>query len=383
MIKGMKKILFITTISGFLQQFEMNDVSIVQELGYEVHYATNFYNPVYEVNREELFRRNIILHHIDIQKSPFKMVKNFKAWLQLRKIVKKEHIDVIHCHNPMGGVLGRLADIGMKGKRKIIYTAHGFHFYQGAPVLNWILYYPAEALLANRTDALITINDEDYKRAKKFHLRKLGIIKKIPGVGIDTKKFNVHTAEREGIRNELGISEHDFFVLSVGELNANKNHKVVMHAVASLQDKAIRYGICGKGIEREKLLRLADKLGISEQVILYGFRKDIPRILAAADCFVFPSRREGLGIAAIEAMAAGVPMITSDCRGTREYMVNEVNGLVCKREAVEEYVAAIRNLRMSHGRRKEFAQACRKTAMKFDIRVTDGIMRQVYADLLK
>lgn len=184
-INEMKKILFLTTIGGFLQQFEMNDVSIAQELGYEVHYATNFNNPVYEVRLEELRQHNISLHQIDIQKSPFRLKKNFKAWCQLRKIVREECIDIIHCHNPLGGVLGRFADIGMKEKIPIIYTAHGFHFYSGAPLLNWILYYPVEKLLAKRTNALITINDEDYERAKRFRLRQGGIVRKIPGVGID------------------------------------------------------------------------------------------------------------------------------------------------------------------------------------------------------
>lgn len=375
--------MFLTTIGGFLRQFEMNDVSIAQELGYEVHYATNFHNPVYEVGWEELREHNITLHQIDIQKSPLRVGKNFKAWRQLRKIVKEEGIDIIHCHNPMGGVLGRLADIGMREKRPVIYTAHGFHFYSGAPLLNWLLYYPVEKILARRTDALITINDEDYKRAGKFRLRPGGIVSKIPGVGIDTEKFGGRSGERACVRKELGISEHDFFLLSVGELNANKNHQIVLRAVACLQDKRIHYGICGRGKEKEKLQRLAAKLGIKEQVSFYGFRKDIPRMLAAADCFVFPSKREGLGIAAIEAMAAGVPMITSDCRGTREYMEDGINGFVCKRGIEEEYTAAIHSMHLLWKKRKEFAQACREKARGFDIRVTDGIMRQVYAELLK
>ena len=379
----MKKVLFITTISGFLQQFEMNDVNIVQELGYEVYYASNFYNPVYEMSREVLRKHNISLHQIDIQKSPFNILKNFKAWKQLRKVLQKEHIDVIHCHNPMGGVLGRLATIGIKEKIHVIYTAHGFHFYKGAPVLNWLLYYPVELLLAKRTDKLITINDEDYKRAKKFRIRENGVVKKIPGVGVDTERFGRHIGEREKIRKELDISENEFFILSVGELNANKNHQIIMHAIARLQDRNIRYGICGRGPAEEELRRLAIELGIEEQVTLYGFRKDIPRMLAAADCFAFPSKREGLGIAALEAMAAGIPMITSDCRGTREYMQHAINGYVCKKGTVEEYMTAIYSMQISKEKCEMFAVACRKTAEKFDIKVTDKIMRQVYADLPK
>lgn len=379
----MKKILFLTAIGGFLQQFEMNDVKIAQELGYEVHYATNFNNPVYEVRWEELREHHISLHQIDIHKSPFHVRRNFKAWRQLRKVVREEDIDIIHCHNPMGGVLGRLADIGMKNKIPIIYTAHGFHFYSGAPLLNWILYYPVEKLLAKRTNALITINEEDYERARKLRLRQGGIVRKIPGVGIETEKFGRRLADRDAVRKELGIPMHGFFLLSVGELNTNKNHQIVLRAVAGIKNKNICYGICGRGAKKAELQKLAVKLGIDERVSFLGFRNDIPRVLAAADCFVFPSKREGLGIAAIEAMAAGVPMITSDCRGTREYMKDGVNGFVCKSGIEEEYIAAIHSMQMLQKKRNEFAQACRKEAARFDIGITDGIMRQVYAELLK
>lgn len=377
----MKKVLFLTTISGFLQQFEMNDVNILQEMGYEVHYASNFYNPVYEVNKTELRKKGIVLHQVGIQKSPVRLKANLKALFTVRTLIKKEKIDVVHCHNPMGGVIGRFATFGIHRRVIVIYTAHGFHFYKGAPLRNWLLYFTAERLLAGRTDRLITINKEDYARACKFHLRRGGQVERIPGVGVNTAKFAPVVGRREEVRRELGIPEDAFYVLSVGELNDNKNHKVIMQAIANIHNPNIYYGICGRGPMEAELKDIADELGIAEQVRLYGFRNDIPRMLSAADCFAFPSKREGLGIAAIEALAAGIPLITSDCRGTREYMKHGVNGYVCKRGTADEYAVAICNMREQIEKRKEMSEECLKTAEKFDISATDKIMRKLYKSL--
>ncbi len=376
----MKKVLFVTTISGFLQQFEMNDVAILQEAGYEIHYASNFNNPVYKLDREELRKKGILFHHIDIEKSPVKIRQNIKAYWQLKKLLKKEQISVIHCHNPMGGVLGRLAAMHQR-KVFTIYTAHGFHFYDGAPMINWLLYFTAERLLAKCTDCLITINREDYIRAGRFHLRKGGLVEKIPGVGVQTERFANKTGIREQVRQELGIGEDIFFILSVGELNQNKNHAVILKALSMIEDEHIYYGICGRGYMEEELRKTASELGLAERVFLFGFRNDIPRILSAADCFTFPSKREGLGIAALEAMATGIPLITSDCRGTREYMKHEKNGFVCADGTAAEYAEAICRMRDNPQKRKQMSQNCLKMAKKFDIAVTDRIMRRVYSTI--
>lgn len=377
----MKKVLILTTISGFLQQFEMNDVSLLQKAGYEVHYASNFDNPVYEVDRAELIEKGIRLHPITIQKSPGHIFKNIKALLQIRRIITKEHISIIHCHNPMGGVLGRLAAILSFQKLYILYTVHGFHFYKGAPLLNWLLYYPVEYLLAGCTDCLITINNEDYKRASRFRLRKGGRVKKIPGVGVETRRFTGMQEVRKNVRDSLHIGEDSFFVLSVGELNHNKNHENILRAIAQLGDKQIHYGICGRGYREAYLKELAVKLGIEKQFTLFGFRTDIPEVLQGADCFAFPSKREGLGIAALEAMAGGIPMITSDCRGTKEYMENGVTGQVCAHGFVEEYADALRTMKADEELRRRMSMACIDKAAHFDIRMTDKIMREIYKQL--
>lgn len=387
----MKKILIVTTIGGFLPQFEMNDVKILMEQGYEVHYASNFANPVYELDTELLKQMGIRLHPVDIQKSPLKLRRNMRALKEIISIIRREGIQVIHCHNPMGGVLGRLAALaGGSLKPYVLYTAHGFHFYDGAPLLNWLLFFPAEFLLAGHTDSMITINREDDVRAHRYFSGRQKAadtavgqknVYRIPGVGVKTARFAPDPNVREKVRNVLQIKDDTFYILSVGELNRNKNHEVIIRAIASLKDPDIFYGICGKGYRREYLEELARKKGIAHQVKFFGFRNDIPEMLQGADCFVFPSRREGLGIAALEAMAAGLPMITSDCRGTREYMEDNVTGYVCRSGQVSEYARLIKKMKNDPEKRKEMSDVCRSVAEKFNLHRTDRIMREIYSQI--
>ncbi|MDE6127760.1 MAG: glycosyltransferase family 4 protein [Lachnospiraceae bacterium] len=377
-----KKILIITTAGGFLPQFEMNDVKILAEQGFEIHYASNFDNPVYEMDIDMLEKLGIRLHSISIPKSPVHIRRGIKAFREIASIIRQEGITVLHCHNPMGGVLGRLAALvcGTKGSY-VIYTAHGFHFYKGAPFLNWLLFYPAEWLLAMVTDCLITINGEDALRAENFLHGRLRAAYRIPGVGVDTLKFAPDKEVRRQMRHQLQIAKDTFCMLSVGEINRNKNHEVIIRALAKLKNPAVFYGICGRGYRQEYLEKLARRLGVEKQVKFYGFRRDIPQMLQAADCFVFPSKREGLGIAAVEAMAAGLPMITSDCRGTREYMKDGVTGYVCRSNKAAAYAKLIRRMKESHKLRREMSAACRSVAEDFDIKKTDKIMREIYRQL--
>ena len=198
----MKHALIITTISGFVPQFEMNDVRILQENGYTVHYASDFENPIYNIDQTQLKRDGLILHHIDIRKSPFQITKNTKAFLQLKQIIRKEQPRLVHCHNPMGGVVGRLAAKASGREPYVVYPAHGFHFYEGAPKKNWLFYYTAERFLAAFTDRIITINREDYERANRFRLKEHGCVEQIPGVGVNIEKFRKKLELKEIKRKE-------------------------------------------------------------------------------------------------------------------------------------------------------------------------------------
>lgn len=209
-----KKALLVTRVSGFVPQFEMNDVKILQKMGYEVHYASDFKIIVYGMDNERLQGTGIVCHDIGFCRSPFSR-KVVSSYRELKKIMLEEQFDLIHCHMPVTGVVTRLAAEAVRKKTKrdvpVLYTAHGFHFFRGAPLINWLYYIP-ERWLARYTDRLITINKEDYQRASGFPVR--GKVEKIPGVGVDYCSKELEEEERKSIRKrkreELGITSSDY-----------------------------------------------------------------------------------------------------------------------------------------------------------------------------
>lgn len=379
----MKKVLFITSISGFLPQFEQNDVKLLKKMGCEIHYASNFQNPVYTFNEKDLTDQGIILHHIDIEKSPAKIIKNTKAVMQLKKIIDNYEIDLIHCHNPLGGLAGRFSAQISKKKPYVIYTAHGFHFYKGASFLNWLLFYPAEKFMARFTDCLITINQEDYERACRFRLKKGGSAHQIHSVGVDKHKFAPHRELEEEKRKELSVPQNAFHIVTAAELNDNKNQKVIIHAIHRLPEKDIYYSICGKGSNQEFLTDLIKKYGLEDRVRLLGFRTDMEEVLQTADCFAFPSYREGLGVAAIEALLCGVPLIVSKNRGTREYAREGENAFCLDVDDEAGFAAAIASMYRNRKVLEKLGQNARASAMNFTVEEVEKTMSKIYQHALE
>lgn len=384
----MKKILILTTVSGFLNKFEKDNVKILQELGYEVHYAANTREQNYLFDENEIKNMGVHIHHIEIAKSPYKIQMNRSALRELKDMIQKEQISAIHCHTPVGGLLGRLAAV--KPGIKVIYTAHGFHFYKGAPFLPGGIYYLAERWLARFTDTLIVINEEDYEKALKFHLRNRGKVYRIPGVGLDMETFHPFSkAERRTGREKLGIKEDDFFLISVGELNQNKNQSIVLQALAQMRKQGIdlshlHYGICGDGFYRQRMEHQIQELHLNEVVTMYGYQDPVQPVLGCADGMIFPSRREGLGMAALEALSMGIPVIAADNRGTREYMKHGRNGYVCAWNDVKGYVKGILEMMsLDSQERMHMQEYCRRSAEKFEKTHTNKIMREIYCSTLE
>lgn len=317
MMTTTKKALLVTTVSGFVPQFEMNNVKILQEMGYEVHYASNYNTPAYGTDNHRLDGTGIIRHQIDFIRSPFKPA-NFKVYQQLKSLMKEEHFDLVHCHTPMGGVMARFAAHATH-TGPVAYTAHGFHFFHGAPLINWLCYYPMERFLSRYTTQQICINREDYACAsKRFHAKYVNYI---PGVGLDLSRIPVHNEERLlKKRAELGLPEEGFILLSSGELIKRKNHETILRALAELKDLPVHYVICGHGELDNYLKELAESLGISDMVTFLGYREDMMEIYQTADIFLFPSYQEGLPMALLEAMVCGLPVICSNIRGSKDLM---------------------------------------------------------------
>ena len=311
----MKNVLMVASVPAMIGNFNMNNIAILQKMGYEVCIGCNFNDtsvwPQERTNAfiEQLKELDIECHQIDFSRKPnFRgMIRAFK---QLERLVLKKEISFVHCHTPLASAITRM--VCHKYHIKVIYTAHGFHFYEGAPFLNWLLYYPVEKMLSRWTDVLITINREDYSRAKsKFHAINTEYV---PGVGVDTKKYVPMPPDCGKIieekRREIGVPLSAKMLLSVGELSARKNHRIVIEMLQKAPEN-YWYVIVGKGELKDSLLSL-DKTG---RVKLLGYRSDIRELLYAADLFVFPSVQEGLPVALMEAMACGKVCCASRIRG--------------------------------------------------------------------
>lgn len=316
--RNKKKVLFTATVvKTHINVFHLPYLKWFKEQGYEVHVAAknDFVNEPCIIPNCDKF------YDINFARFPFSKA-NIKAYKQLKTIITENNYDIIHCHMPVASVLTRLAARNCKNTT-VIYTAHGFHFFKGAPLLNWLIYYPVERFCAKFTDKLIIINQEDYERAQHFSLRNEGKIYYVPGVGIDIDKIKNTKVNIEQKKKELGIPENIPVFLSVGELNKNKNHIVVLNALNKIKDRQYIYLICGRGVLKEYLEIKIKELNLKNKVKLIGYRSDVKEILKIADLFIFPSKREGLPVSLIEAMAADLPAIASNVRGNRDLISKE------------------------------------------------------------
>lgn len=379
------KALIVTRVSGFVPQFEMNHVRILQQMGYEVHYAANFDVVVYGEDNSRLEGTGIVCHHIAFCRSPFSP-EVLSSYRQLKQLILTEQFDLIHCHMPMTGVITRMAAqaVRRRTKRKtpVIYTAHGFHFYSGAPIKNWIYYLP-ERWLARYTDCLITMNEEDYERARTFPVR--GSAWKIPGVGIELgedKETDEDRAEiRHRVRAELGISETDFVMVSVGELTVRKNHIQILRMLCECSDKAIKYVLCGSGPLWDELKAFVAEHQLENRVVFTGYCQNVGDMLAASDCFVFPSFQEGLPMAVMEAMRAGLPVIANQIRGNVDLIENGKGGMLLKNGTAAEYLEAVVRLKSTPGHAREMGEWNRKRIRNFSVSQVIQKMTKIYESL--
>lgn len=378
----MKKALIITRVSGFLPQFEMNNVRILKQLGYEVHYAANFEVVVYGKDNSRLEGSGIVCHHIPFCRSPLSSDVR-TAYKSLKQLMLTEAFDLVHCHMPMSGVVARMAAQAVRRKTgrhvPVLYTAHGFHFFKGAPLKNWVYYLP-ERWLARYTDCLITMNEEDFRRAGSFPVR--GRVEKIPGVGICVQPSGgwtdcpIRGREREWMG--FGIRETDFVLVSVGEFNANKNHIQILRALVQCGDPSVKYILCGQGERRGELENFVREHHLESQVIFAGYRPDVEHILASSDLFVFPSLREGLSMAVMEAMRAGLPVVAKEIRGNIDLIEDGRGGILVKNGDVSEYVHAIQRMKGQPELAERMGEWNRERIRQFSLEQVERKMQSIY-----
>lgn len=340
--------MLLASVASMIEQFNMPNIQLLLDKGYDVDVVCNCQEGSTISNERinemisNLSSKGVNVIHSPIPRSIFDLKDIKESLSQVEKLCNDRKYTLIHCHSPIGSVVARLAARKSRVRfgTKVIYTAHGFHFYKGAPKKNWLLFYPIEKFCSKYTDVLITINREDYNFAKK-HMNA-GSIKYIPGVGIDTKKFLIEKFDRNAKRAELGVEYNDILIISVGELNSNKNHEVIIKAIAKLKSKKVFYVIAGKGEKKDYLRSLASKLGVNLQLL--GYRTDIIELLNAADIFAFPSFREGLSVALMEAMASGLPCVVSNIRGNTDLIENGKGGFLCDPTNASEFAKSFQEL---------------------------------------
>lgn len=395
----MNKALLVTRVSGFIPQHEMNNVRILQEMGYEVHYATNLQVVVYGTDNSRLDGTGIITHQVDFQKSPLSRDVS-RAYHQLRQLMLEESFDLVHCHMPLSAAITRMAAWKVQkqtGKQvPVLYTAHGLHFYTGAPLRNWI-YYPVERYLSRYTDTLILINQEDYQRGKKFPIR--GTVEYVPGIGIPLDGYQpvrireeADSLRRPVIENLIGreLSPETKVLVTIGELSRNKNHHLLIDMMEELRDLDLFLIVGGTGIQEKTLREKIHEKGLEDRISLPGYIYDVRQVLEESDCYVLPSYREGLPVAIMEAMAAGLPIIASEIRGVTDLIEHGLGGYLVRGFDPVDYAVKVRRLFTEKYGKSAISRDIRRTEMgrwnqqriqSFSREVVDQRMREIYSQV--
>lgn len=345
-------------------------------LGYDVYLGTNRNNP------EKLkCTYPVKLYDAHTYRSIFAIKDNIKAYKNLSKVVKDGNVEVIHCNTPVGGMIGRL--VGKKyNVKNIIYTAHGFHFYEGAPLFNNTVLKWAEMLMAHETNTIITMNEEDYQSALKFKLRKGGKVFKVHGVGITLSDFENIKINQSEKRAELGLKDSDIVCISAGDLVPRKNYKTAIEALSQVKNNNVHYLICGIGPEKDKLKKLADDLGVSNNIHFLGFRKDIKELMKIADIFIFTTLQEGMPRSMMEAMACGLPCVASKIRGNVDLLDDGKGGFLFDLSDKTTLIKSVKILAENTKLRKNMGKYNLVAIKDYDINVVRQEINDIYKEVL-
>lgn len=382
----MKKVLIVASVISFIEWFNKENVEFLKnELGCQVHIACNFdYMLDTDVKKtqayeEKLKQQGIIMHNIAFARNPLSK-ENIIAYKELKAVINSTKFDLIHCHTPAASMLTRLAARkARKTGTTVMYSCHGFHFHNASPKKNWLIYYPIERFLSRFCDYIVTINHEDFNRAKTFHAKN---VRYIPSVGVDVKRIMQTSINKAEYKKSLGVPEDAILLLAIGELIERKNHEVIIKALGELKRKDIYFALCGKGPLLEYLQNLAKELGVDKNVIFLGFRQDIPELCHATDISVFPSKIEGLGLAGIEAMAAGVPLVSSNVHGILDYVCDGKTGFAVPPSDVKGFACAIKTLADDEVLRAKMRENCLKAVEPFELSNALNVMWDIYREIL-
>ena len=372
----MKKILLTATVQSHICQFHKPLVQMLRENGdFEIHVAA----------RDNLGEKNGLkldfvdkVYNVPFERSPFNP-KNIKAHRELKRIIDQNGYDFIHCNTPVGGVVTRLAARKARKKgAKVFYTAHGFHFYQGASKKNWLTYYPVERMLARRTDKLITINEEDFLLADTRFACKA---ERIHGVGVDTSRyFTVSAEEAAALKIQYGFSEEDRLILCVGELLPNKNQKQIIRSMPTIirEVPTAKLLLAGNGSNRENLEALVTELGLEEHVTFLGYCTVLQDYQRFVDVGVSCSIREGLGVNLIEAMLNRNPVVGTRNRGHNELIREGENGYLVDVGDTDSLAQAVIRLLLDPALRQKLGERGSEIAQGYSVTRVKDELKEIY-----
>ena len=373
----MKKVLLMAPMASTLELFCRANIELLRELGYKVHLAANFRSGSGEQLRHNLEyisraeKEGITVHPIDFERRT--LFRNLGALAKLKMLLREESFDLIHAHTETGGLLLRLALRQAQGSR-LVYTPHGMSFYEGSSLKSRIIYKPVERRICAVCDAVIAINSEELDVLRRWNPETAYFTH---GIGVDVSAPK--EADRALKRAELGIPPEAVLLCSVGELSERKNHITCIRALAKTGNPDIYYLICGVGELDDELRFEAEKLGIGSRVVFAGYRRDVPDILACSDIFAFPSYQEGLPVALMEAMAAGLPVICSKIRGNVDLISEGEGGCLLEPDNSEGFARAILKLADAPELRQKLGEHNREAVKGFGKEIVKGELRNVYS----
>lgn len=370
----MKKILFVARLDEHIRHFHLPYLKWFKDNGYQIDIASD--------GREDI--PYIDNHYvISMERSPLK-IENYRSYKELKKLIEKNEYDIVHCHMPISGLLARFASRKQRKKGlKVLYTAHGFHFFKGAPLLNWLVYFPAEKLASLYTDCIITINNEDFLAAKnKLNVKRSELVN---GVGVNIDKFNViSTKKKNNLRTKLGYKEEDYILIYVAELSHRKHQDLLIETVNEIKNEIpnVKLLLVGQGVKQDTYQQMINELGLQNNVNLLGYRNDVDKLMNIADIAVSSSRQEGLPVNVMEAMACGLPVVATNCRGNRDLVVNGKTGYIVNDNTVEEMAEYILDLYHNSSKRQMMGKNARELVQKYSLESVLNEMINIYKKYL-
>lgn len=374
----MKNALMLAPMGSVHRRFNRANIEALQGLGYQVELAANFENgdgP--EVHNQqyvgECKEKGIITHSIPFERHS--LTGSLKCMPQVKQLLKEGQYDIVHAHTETGGLILRLAK-SVKGNGRFFYTPHGMSFWKGSSLKSQLIYRPLERWICSAMDMNLGMNQEEVDVLRKWNSKTAAYVH---GIGLNLERFQKEGRQRNDVRAEFGVKEEDKLIVSVGELDDNKNHVAVIKALSFLESKNFKYVVCGVGPNKDKLTQMAADAGLSDKVILADYRSDIPDILHAADLFVFPSFHEGLPVSALEAMACGLPLICSMIRGNVDIVKEGVNGFLFEPEDYLTLAIGMERLIIEQSLSKKFGEKNKQIVKDFSQNAVIEELKKIYS----